>query len=188
MNWFNHVRQGRELVLLLAVCVIMAGGCSHQASAPDQEGIAADSTDHHDGVHDHSHPHESLHLNSISFAAATRRLPRRIWVVATEWKAGHREHATDATNQLHELVRFLPELAADTDLGESDWLTVHETCGQMASIIKSWSTGRSSPTGQEIDSLVVLSERLKPLAELTRTDDANQQLSDDSKVTAPKQF
>ena len=151
------------LASVLFVDTIFCAGCTAKQS-PSPQKVVSNEHDHHD------HDHGVTPLKPVSFAKAIQRLPRWIWSVASEFKAGHQDHAREATDQLQDVIRWLPELAADSDLGEGDWTMVQQTCRQMEAIVQPWSTGRTPPTRDDIDSLVALTEHLKPLAELAQSD------------------
>lgn len=178
----THISRSFGFALALVSLTTIAG-CYGKPSPSGPEGIAVNKQQPHDHIHEQDF--EALATTSISFAKVVQRLPRRIWVIPNEFKAGHRDHAERAIHQLTELVSSLPALAADTDLDEADWITVSDTCHQMSAIIRQWSATHSQPTTKDIDSLVACIERLKPLAEQTRPESFDRSNSLQNAVTVP---
>ena len=137
-------------------------------------GISSDkSAEHHDHEHDHLHDHGIPDHKPASFAEAAQQLARRQRLVIGEFKVGHLDHAQEAIQKLHDVIRWLPELAADTDLGEADWNAVQSLSRQMESAVQTWPTLQLKPSDQEVERLTGLIAQLKPLAEKTKLEHAD---------------
>lgn len=143
-------------------------GCGAEKSKADS-GTAHDTTaEHHD--HEHLHDHGIPDHKPASFAEAVKQLPRRQRLVLGEFKVGHLDHAQEAIQKLQDVIRWLPELAADTDLGEADWNTVQSLSQRMEATIHAWPALQSKPSDQDVERLTELVEQLKPYAERTKLD------------------
>ena len=165
----------------VCLCIVSGvGGCT--ADKPSPTGGSAEH-DSHDHLHDHGIPDHK----PATFAEAVKQLPRRQRLLLSEFSAGHLDHAQEAIQKLQDVIGWLPELAADTDLRESDWNTVQSVSQQMEAVVGHWPSLQSKPPDQEIESLTVLIEQLKTLAEKTglgQTEWSDSQTNDVSAVSA----
>jgi hypothetical protein len=101
------------LALLLAACASVVAGCSADPAHGDDH-------DHDDHLEHHVPEHKPPDLES-----AAREIPRR-WVELESGQSAADAH--ERGEQLHELldiVRWLPEVAGDSDLPEGPWNRVN---------------------------------------------------------------
>jgi len=101
--------------LLVSSCVLLwFAGCGPQRDATND---AASSADHDD--HDHHIPEH----RPKDYSDAVRQLTRRIEQVRSE--ARHPAHALEELKKLRDVITWLPELAADSDLKKPEWDRIH---------------------------------------------------------------
>ena len=104
---------GRCLLLLTSLLFPAATGC---------HGTRVEEAEHHTPAH-----------KPADFPAAVDRL----LALHSEISSGvHRESAQiDVFTEFQDLVRWLPELAADSDLGEESWNAVYDTTQRLEKIL-----------------------------------------------------
>jgi hypothetical protein len=151
--------------LACAVVAMILAGCG--ADTPPKSASSSADQEHAHDDHDHHHDHGIPDHKPATFAEAVRQLPRRQKLVVSEFKVGHLDHALEAVGRFQDLIRWLPELAADTDLVESDWNAVQAIAQRMEAIVRPWPGYQSKPAAQEIESLTELTGELRPLADKT---------------------
>ena len=160
----KQIQSLRVVAFLLYGCAVTTFvGCgSDKPTVLAGSSSVHEADDHH---HDHLHDHGIPDHKPATFAQAVEQLPRRRRLVMSEFKAGHLDHAREAIQKLQDVIRWLPELAADTDLGKSDWNTIQTVSRQMEDLVKPWKTMQSQPAAQESELLQALTEQLKALTE-----------------------
>jgi len=87
--------------------------------------------------------------------------------VMSELKAGHADHANQAFAKLRDVIRWLPELAADTDMGEADWNVVQEVSINLEKITSSWISSNSLPTSKDLEEFQSTVSELQKLSDQT---------------------
>ena len=102
---------------------------------------------HHHHAHDHHHSHGHDHSHSHD----------------------HEHISLDALQEMNDLVRWLPDLAADSDLKEEPWNRVHAATNALAVIL----TEASSQNGDErreayLKHETVVEEHVRELLEIKR--------------------
>lgn len=117
-----------------------------------------------DEAHDHEHEHGIPDHKPVSFADAVRRLVPQWKHLAAERLAGHQKHADAELSIMLDVIRWLPELAADTDLRKADWDRVQQLSKELESMVLIPSPAPTTPTSKEIETLVA---QLQKLAEST---------------------
>ena len=100
---------------LVLLALTLLGGCGH-----DSEVGSTEPANHHD--HDHFVPD---HWPS-SIADGVEKIERRLAALRD-----NDQEQLDARVELQELVSWLPEIAADTELSEADWLPIYEASEQL---------------------------------------------------------
>ena len=95
----------------------------------------------HDDDHDHFHEHD--HASSDhrpgDFAAAVASLSDLNEEIAAEVREGHAHHAEEALHQILDIARWLPEIAADSDMPEDQWNEVDTYSLTLAELIENTS-------------------------------------------------
>lgn len=111
----------RRIVLLTGCVMPWFNGCGPQQEATSGLPTSAEHDEDHDNHDDHDH-HIPEHRPQ-DYSDAVRQLTRRIERVRSE--ARHPAHAMDELKKLRDVITWLPELAADTDLKKPEWDRVH---------------------------------------------------------------
>lgn len=168
MKTFPTRTRWNSLTCALGLTLMLSSaGCSGGKPTTVAEATTYNSAEHHDHenclLHDHGIPDHK----PASFAEAVQELPRKQRLAVSELKVGHLDHAQEAIQKLQDVIRWLPELAADTDLAEADWNAVQALSRQMETVVQSWPTLSSQPPQQDVDLLADLIHQLKPFAEKT---------------------
>lgn len=83
---------------------------------------------------DHHQEHHVPEHKPPNFAAAVEELEHRFLGTA-DHDSDHARSADDAREELQDIVGWLPELAADSDLGEADWKTARNVGRQLADLL-----------------------------------------------------
>jgi hypothetical protein len=89
--------------------------------------------DKHD--HDeHDHAHHIADHRPVDYADLVRQLERRPSLIHAE--AGHdMRHAAHELEELRDIIAWLPEIAADTDLVKRDWDDANRIAGELAKLV-----------------------------------------------------
>ncbi|MGB7329088.1 MAG: hypothetical protein WBD31_29680 [Rubripirellula sp.] len=146
------------------LCLAMLGvfvGCDQQDSAPK--------TSHFE--HDHD---VAPHWPSDLADAASKIRERLVWTETGEVTEHHQHdehqhdehddhhHDHDPNAELVDLVSWIPEVAADTNLSEADWLPLYDASHSLMAKLRG-ATGRlSSDTRSQIESLCELIDDAVP--------------------------
>ncbi len=128
------------------LCLLFAAGCALSSSTTEE---GEDHLEHH--VPDHK---------PKRFALAIPEVDRRFHELAlvTEVKS------TDARwTELADIVRWLPELASDSDLRKADWDVVQQRAAELGRRLQLW---RSAPTerSSSLAGVESILAELKPIA------------------------
>lgn len=167
----------RWCCLVVTLCGVSAvAGCSRKEVQPDTSSAAK----HEE--HDHEHDHGIPEHKPANFAEAVNQLPRRHKRVAGELKAGHADHAAEQIQQLLDLVRWLPELAGDSDLKKADWEAVQQIATELETLTQLSRSSTAPPSDRDSTKFLQLVERLKPLAAKTTVTTGHMAASDDQSV------
>lgn len=122
MRWFLFSGAFALLAMIGLGCL----GCG----ASTTDGGATATTEQHD--HDHGHDHEHDHAERpASYAAAVTTINELGATVAKSYEANQPHEAHDALHDLGALLAILPEIAADSDLSETDWESVKQASEQL---------------------------------------------------------
>ena len=147
------------LIVCSLACALVSTGCTTEKSAELQV------LEQQSGGHDHNHDHGIPDHKPVSLADAVNQMPKRHALTISEFSAGHVDRAEQELRELNDFVRWLPELAADSDLGEIDWNLAQSISLKMEEIGKRWSASQSNPNFEDSESFLTLIGQLKPLAE-----------------------
>jgi hypothetical protein len=133
-------------LLLLSIQVsLLLSGCGGpeaspvQSSGTERQPVASDSDHPHDddddhGHHDHDHDHHIADHRPHNYADLVRQLERRPTLIHSE--ANHdMHHAAHELEELRDIIAWLPEIAADTDLGKRDWDDANRIAGELARLV-----------------------------------------------------
>lgn len=141
-----------------SVCLVAVGllGCGRSASTSvttaDQ---AADYQSSH-GIAAH-HPE--------SFAAAVEQLATRYKALMASLSDNSPVDATIALQELKDIVRWLPELAGDSDLRRADWEQVQRLTLDLQQRIEPWQTANDAADPGARNHYEKIVAELRPLAE-----------------------
>ena len=146
----------------IALCVLGMAGCkpSPMLDSPETSRIEV----REDEYHDHEHEHGIPDHKPESFAAAVRRLVPQWKHLAAERRAGHQKHADAELAIMLDVIRWLPELAADTELRKADWDRVQQLSKELESMVHAPPPVTTTTASIEIETLV---GQLQKLAEST---------------------
>ena len=145
-----------RLILLLPFPLsILLSGCggpedaSTQISSTEQQSASGDHDHddhgHHDHDHDdhdddddghddHGHDHHIADHRPEDYADLVRQLERRPSLIHAE--ADHdMRHAAHELEELRDIIAWLPEIAADTDLVKRDWDDANRIAGELAKLV-----------------------------------------------------
>lgn len=118
-----------SLLHMLAVGFLCClGGCHESSGARDEAAptgavIAKEHLDH--VIPDHK-PHD--------FPDAVREIARRDRALREEIAEGHAEHILEELNELLDILNWIPDLAADSELRKAEWDGVRTAAQQLKSI------------------------------------------------------
>jgi hypothetical protein len=147
------------LVVQAVALLVHFAGCGPSAvESPTGESKAVASLEESHGVAAHK-PH--------SFGEAVDALETRVRALSTTDSAGDQEAITTKFSELADIVRWLPELAADSDLGRKDWTTAQGVAKRLETDIEGWSQRTTPLTAAELQKLLSGVTELKPLIALS---------------------
>lgn len=118
----------RRIVLLTGCAMLCFNGCSPQREATNSSSAAVGKDESHED-HDHHIPEH----RPKDYPDAVRQLTRRIELVRGE--ARHPAHAMDELKKLRDVITWLPELAADSDLKKREWDRIHELAKRLDRLV-----------------------------------------------------
>lgn len=134
-----HYRQlpiVRAGILFFSIGLLAAlAGCQRQSAQPD-EGEASRLATERD--HFHEHEHFVPEHRPADFGEAVTQISARFAGLQHEQNAGHHDHALQELGELIDIVRWLPEIAADSDLQESSWNEVHGISLRLDAILSTY--------------------------------------------------
>jgi hypothetical protein len=147
------------LMLQALFLLVHFAGCRQSVvESPAGESPAVSSLEESHGVAAHK-PH--------TFGEAVDALETRIRALSTTDSAGGRETITTKFTELADIVRWLPELAADSDLGRKDWSTAQGVAKRLETEMEGWSQRTTPLTAAELQKLLDGVPELKPLIPLS---------------------
>jgi hypothetical protein len=126
----NRLRRAlfrRLAATAMALALAPLVGCPAQPTAAEPA-----EHEHERGLHDHDH-HVSEHRprDFGEAVAALRRLHRHVF---EELEEGHFDHAAEELSQLRDVIRWLPEIAGDSDMPEGQWNEAHAAAKRLEQI------------------------------------------------------
>lgn len=139
------------MVAMIVSCLI---GCGSQDAPPK--------TSHFE--HDHL---VASHWPNDLADAATKIRERLIWIETGEVPEHHahddhehddhhHDHKQDPKTEIFDLVSWVPEVAADTNLSEADWLPLHHASQSLTTNLRAAQNGLSRDDRSQIKSLCQL--------------------------------
>jgi hypothetical protein len=146
--------QHRKLLLMLLIGTSAFGPIGCQSSSLTSE-------------HQDEEAHEQPAHMPVSFAAAVADLPHRLEMLETTSKA-QAQARSDQIHELEDIIRWLPELAGDSDLRKSDWESAKRLSDELEKLLALWfaqADQRAAPV-PACDSIL---EALKRLAEKSQS-------------------
>lgn len=117
------------LLALFAACS-GCGSAPTSAATDDHHDAEHDDSDHHD---DHVHHHHEVEHRPDDFADAVRAARRRHGIVLEELEEGHVDHLEHEVEELLDVIDWLPEFAADSDMRKAPWDRVHAASQKLRS-------------------------------------------------------
>jgi len=143
-------------LIAAGICCVWSTGCTPRESAEAQAHVDRDEQHHalEHGIPDHK---------PQAFADAVQQLPIRADRLAKEITTGDAEHAARAHQELLDIVRWLPELAADTDLKQREWERVQSLTKELETLLPA---ARSAPAMSDVAFLKIV-EQLQSIADLS---------------------
>lgn len=134
---------------LIALAILIAAGCGNSANTARDQALKPD--------HDHDHDHDDAeHVHRPkNLARAVTDLRRRTDGLRRSLQHGRPSDA--AIQACRDLIRLLPDVAADSDLKRSDW----EAVSRIAKDLDRWSAGADLvPEKSQLDGLLSQLEKL----------------------------
>ena len=134
---------------------------SHQAN-PDRH--HHEDHDHHDDPHSHhGQPKHYPH----TFAEAVQQLSRRYRSLIAH-KSSADTHIQEHIAELKDIIRWLPELAGDSELRKADWERTRDIASELELLSQSWTTldevrARRENYHQLVEELVPLAKKSRPV-------------------------
>ncbi|MBI1347810.1 hypothetical protein GC163_16160 [bacterium] len=150
-------KQAGFLFLAFGLCALELAGC-----APATVNKSPTTTAHED--HDHEHEHGIPSHKPKTLTDAVGQLVPRWKSVTAEVQAGHVEHVEGEFTELLDIIRWLPELAADTDLKKAEWEQVQHSSQELETIVLALRSSRGISNSEDFDTLAA---QLLRLAEST---------------------
>lgn len=118
----------RTCVPALAIVALLFGlGCT------TEEHSEHDHDHEHEHEHTHEHEHREIAHKPADYPKAVRRLRELHEQLAAEEKI---DSKLDPWDEYLDLVRWLPELAADSDLAKEPWDNIHQTSKGLEQSLK----------------------------------------------------
>lgn len=141
-----------------SVCLAAVGllGCGRSAST--SVSTAEQSADYQS-----SHGIAAYHPES--FAAAVENLATRYEALAATPSESSAANVTVALQELKDIVRWLPELAGDSDLRRADWEQVQRLALELQQRIEPWQTAKDATDSKARSHYEKIVAELRPLAE-----------------------
>lgn len=153
MTTLDRLATGRWLWLIAAALIL--AGCGRAAA------------DHDEHLEHHVPPHRPA-----NFAAATAAIPRRWHTLEIIGQAGDPAAQRQRLDELLDIIRWLPELAGDSDLPEEPWDRVNALAQELHAHLRTaaerWPHDPSAKLPPLSDSQPLLDE-LKQLACISAT-------------------
>ncbi len=141
-RWSRH---GLCWAIMLALAVVMVGGCAGPTGGHDEDAHAL--PEHH----------------PRTFRRAVVDIAHRGGVLTSgmlqgpDWELERR--------QLLDIVRWLPELAADTELGRRDWEHVRDAADRLANALQSFKHAGQLADGPQKSLSATLAASMKTLSD-----------------------
>ncbi|OYW17308.1 MAG: hypothetical protein B7Z55_12775 [Planctomycetales bacterium 12-60-4] len=147
-------RSAFKLVLSIGGLCVAASGCGVPVADSSSEDATKLDHEHEHGIPDHK----------------PRTFTRAVAELSTRLQHIEQAAAEASVPQLRDIVDWLPELAADTDLNEADWNMVQQTSHELDAIVRRWPDTQALPSAFDRQAYRRLVERLQPLAAAARDD------------------
>lgn len=130
--------------MILAATPLLFVGCDAGQSAAENDDHDHGHSHAHDHDHghshgdDHDHFHEHDHVvpdhKPTDFGEAVARIGELHEEIGEEFAEGHADHADEAVHVMLDLARWLPEIAADSDMPEKDWVAVKADAAALGQV------------------------------------------------------
>lgn len=133
-------------------CLLALGGCN--PSAPTSNAP--------DGAVDYQSSHGIAAHRPDSLATAVTQLSARRDALLA---ASPPTDIATALRELKEIVRWLPELAGDSDLRRADWEQVRQLADELAAITEPWDSAQDAAATTSRTEFDRILAALRPLAE-----------------------
>ena len=101
-------------------------------------------------------------IGPYSFAAAIEDLPRRLSMLEATSNSEHLARL-EQLHELEDILRWLPELASESDLRKSDWEKATKASSELEELLRPWLSQVSEKSVPHPDCGAIL-ETLKHLA------------------------
>lgn len=134
-------------MLLVIMSLLGMVGCQSRSSTSEHLGEEA---------------HDLPAHRPVSFAAAVEDLPRRLAMLEATSNSEHSARL-EQLHELEDILRWLPELASDSDLRKSDWEKATKASSELEDLLRPWLLQVSEKPVPHPDCSAIL-ERLKHLA------------------------
>jgi hypothetical protein len=141
--------RARLLALLLAASMpFSSAGCQQSSSRAD---------------HEHEEAHQLPPHRPASFTAAAPDLRQRLTALASDAPTVNAQRQVQV-QELKDILRWLPELAGDTDLRKSDWEQVNACARELKQLVAPLGTDSTSHNFPLAECLQIV-DRLQSLAD-----------------------
>lgn len=133
------VNQSRTLIIFTFLLPSLCGcGGSEMADANDD---------------DHHLEHFVPHHKPVNFAAAVHEIEHRAKHLSDHVGHGHANEA-DEFQELLDIVGWIPELAADSDLNESDWNKANSAATTSAANLLAQKSANGAPDLKQLPTII----------------------------------
>lgn len=147
---FGCQRINSRRALIASLAVLLLGGCAFRPSTED------------DRLEHHASPHRPG-----SFPAAVEELDRRFPDLAAKQSLDVARDPSAA--ELADIVRWLPELAADSDLRRADWEAANRRAQELEKLLPGWLAAKPAEKQEAMTAIRSSLGELRQLAD--RSDD-----------------
>lgn len=134
--------------VLIVPLVMLLCGCQGAAETKHEHEHEHEHEHKHEHEHEHEHSeHHTSHHKPQDFRQALAELERQyaeIQVLASSRAA----ELPQELEELVEIIRWLPEIAGDSDMPEADWNVVNAASRELLTAVKSRDRGPASPDVQ----------------------------------------
>lgn len=172
MNLADHSRdtfqrQQYSRLITMAVLLCLAGGCNQSESERGEEsvresGAAKNQQNEHEDDHEHHH-----HVRPAHKPDNIHELPTELRRMLTADESGAVRPSRRRQQQLREIVGWIPELAADSDLRRAGFDSAVAQQPKLLQVLDELAAGRSpdmNAWNAAVDQLQELADKLKTKA------------------------